>query len=110
MEQYKDNIFLDDHRQPWEVTWGDFDYSKTSWVIVRDYETFMDAIKLYFPLRISFDHDLGTTRDGMDCVKWLCNYCIEHRLKLPQAFFHTKNPVGAENMRFYIDSFKKING
>jgi hypothetical protein len=110
LEQYRDNLFLDDERQPWDVTWGQFDYSKTSWLIVRTYETFIEAIKLYFPLRISLDNDLQTEKEGFDCLKWLCNYCMDHRLDLPEIFFHSGNTVAVDHMQTYVASFKKVNG
>ena len=41
---------------------------------------------------VSFDRDLGTAPiTGMDCAKWLVNYCKENGIKFPQYFIHSAN-------------------
>lgn len=106
---YKDNLFLDDERHPFDVTWGEFDYTTKSWKVVRTYDSFINAVSEYFPTMISFDNDLQTKEEGYDCVKWLVDYCIDNRLQLPKIFYHSQNPVAVGNMKSYIESFKKMN-
>lgn len=41
---------------------------------------------------VSFDRDLGTAPiTGMDCAKWLVNYCKEKGVKFPKYFVHSAN-------------------
>lgn len=111
MNNYKDNIFLDDEREPWSIDWMGFDYSKISWRIVRDDESFKSAIIDHFPKTISFDNDLGMGKEGYyDCLKWLFDYIMDNNLSLPELYFHSKNTVAEDNMKAYVASFKKING
>jgi hypothetical protein len=110
MIDYKGNIFLDDERHPWDVTWGDIDYTKKNWWIVRDYEAFIDAVRTYWPNCVSLDNDLGEEKEGYDCLKWLIEYGIDNDFLLPELYFHSKNTVAVENMKSYVNSFKKMNG
>lgn len=107
-------------------------YRLEEWVIARNYLEFVQCIERNgLPTKISFDHDLGDTvlhkatnedgvtdydaieftpplqKTGYHCVKWLCDYCLEYNLKLPQTYVHSANPVGAENMKKYLENFKK---
>lgn len=41
---------------------------------------------------VSFDRDLGTAPiTGMDCAKWLVDYCKENGVKFPKYFVHSAN-------------------
>lgn len=78
------------------------------------------------PDAISFDHDLAdshytpeyfwdnyeeskkyqewnsknhTEKTGMDCAKWLVDYCMDNKKMLPEIFVHSANPVGADNIK-----------
>jgi hypothetical protein len=124
------NLYLDDVRIPA----ASFDYTKNKiytdleWVIVRSYEEFVKYITANgLPETVSFDHDLADehyTNDmykgaevynkhydkfeektGYDCVKWLCDYCIDNGKEFPKWYLHTMNPVGKENMKMYILSY-----
>lgn len=105
-------LYLDDIRTP----------NSSEWVIVRSYGEFVDTItRLGMPTEISFDHDLADIhcsnskesfsyheKTGMDCAKWLCEYCMDNSLPLPKWNVHSANPVGADNIRHYLTNFEKI--
>ena len=100
-------LFLDDYRQPLDC--AQYMYRKQvdcriyhkEWDIVRSYKEFIDWVDINgLPGLISFDHDLGdvvelkselpieswfnldndTEYTGMDCAKWLIDYCLDHDL------------------------------
>ena len=126
-------LWLDDIRNPYyrphletviklskEVT-EDNVKNIVSWV--RDYNEFIKCIQIIgLPDIISFDHDLAQihydpttwTEDfkydeetGLDCAKWLVEYCIDNNLPLPEYNIHSQNPVGAENIRSFLNNFNK---
>lgn len=121
MNQLK-KLYLDDIRTP----------KTDGWDIVRSYDDFVKYIETNgIPDVISFDHDLSkehtkyyfdngghenppdpleTTfeeKTGYDAAKWLCGYCWENGLPLPEWNIHSANPVGSENIRFVLSSFQK---
>lgn len=102
-------LFLDDERYP--VLKKDNWVIATPWHIARNYD---DAIwyvqNLGVPRFISFDHDLGAPQNptGYDFAKWLCAYIEDYELDFPDKFeyhIHSQNPVGAENIRAYMENF-----
>lgn len=126
------NLFLDDIRIPIDA----FLYTKKliyvdeQWSIVRSYNEFVEFIeKNGIPEMISLDHDISTEhyapqehwenydkwaaeqnfteKTGMDCVKWIVNYCMDNGIKFPIWHIHSMNPVGSDNMKSYITSFLK---
>lgn len=120
------NLFLDDERNVWDVTWVKL--PSVHWTIVRNYRQFVDAIeKNGLPEVISFDHDLGEEayseafknhlktfdytkvreKTGYDCALWLVNYCLDRRIDLPQYYIHTMNPIGAENIIKLFESYQR---
>lgn len=117
------NLFLDDERdfinnkkylQNHHNSFGDLYFSE-EWVIVRSYIDFKRVIEENgLPGRISFDHDLGMKLGailptGMDCCKWLIDYCLDNDLELTsKCRFHTANPNGEMNMVHLINNFKKF--
>lgn len=121
-------LFLDDLRHPPEVQWGDFlkvfDYKNTisEVEVVRNYEDFCSIIlKRGLPSIISFDHDLGPEsykaviegrdddkleeKTGLDCAKFLIEYCLDHRLALPKCHIHSMNPVGGRRIYDLLMSY-----
>jgi len=128
------NLFLDDIRNPKDVTW--IELPLVEWVIVRNYKEFVDIIlRNNVPLRVSYDHDIceehypggvgiyeGDPRiktikldydsykekTGYHCALFLVNYCIDHHLPLPTYYIHTLNPVGRMNITSVMESAKKI--
>lgn len=125
------NLFLDDERQPWNVTWVKIPL--VCWQIIRNYNDFVGYIQRYgLPENISFDHDLAEChypiintevgnnfkkgiidykkmdgKTGYDAAKWLCNYCDEKKLKFPNYTVHSMNHIGADNIEHYIENWKK---
>lgn len=109
-------LFLDDIRLPFEA--GLFAKCRginpaiydEEWVIVRDYSEFTDwIIKNGLPELISFDHDLGEADEhtGMDCAKWLVNYCLNNMCSLPKWAGHSANPAGYDNIKGLLLGFEK---
>ncbi len=118
----KFNLFLDDERVPYSPNGEmkdafnyteNLDYINLDWVIVRSYDQFIEYISLNgLPQLLSLDHDIadftyGYEKTGYDCVKWLCEYCIDNDVKFPNHLIHTGNIIGGENMLVYIRNFKK---
>jgi hypothetical protein len=56
------------------------------------------------PDTTEFSYDNFKEKTGYDCAKWLCNYCIDNGIPLPEYYVHSMNPVGRENIKFYLDS------
>jgi hypothetical protein len=44
---------------------------------------------------------------GFECAKWMVNYCLDNNLHLPDWHIQSANPVGAENIKSYLQSFAK---
>lgn len=113
-------LYLDDVRTPID----------DSWLIVRNYDEFVETITKHglhsFEL-ISLDHDLGDQamieyytnvkpnftldydniqeKTGMDCTKFLVEYCMDNSVNLPLTYVHSANPIGSANMMGYINNF-----
>lgn len=126
----KYNLFLDDdsNRIPNKLPW--INLPKVDWTVVRSYNEFVNVItKLGLPEIVSFDHDLADThylefhkawngdktldynnmgeKTGYHCCQYLIDYCISHKLPLPEIYIHTMNPIGRDNIQSLIDSYKK---
>lgn len=103
------NLFLDDDpmRDPID--------GKREWVVARNLEEVKALVEeIGMPSYISFDHDLGDhTEDGYDVAKWLVATDMlagEAKHNFPDNFdyyVHSQNPVGAMNIRCYIDNYMK---
>lgn len=123
-------LFLDDVRNPLDcmVYMPQHVYADNDWVVVRNYDEFVDYIKTNgLPDLISFDHDLadehydpsmynGTYNEkyetfkektGYDCAKWLVDHMIDNDLKMCDFIVHSMNPAGAYNIKGYINGFIK---
>ena len=115
-------LFLDDIRHNYDA----FNYTNKSmflqkkWVIVRNYEEFVQYITNNgMPDFISFDHDLADEhydhdniqdykeKTGLECAKWLVDYCIDNNVELPGYFCHSQNPVGKDNIIGYLENYQK---
>ena len=124
----KYNLFLDDVRQPsdpanYMPTHVRNVYRLKEWIIVRSYDEFVKYITEFgMPELISFDHDLGFTdeyyqendllspgddKSGMDCAKWLVDYCMDYNQPLPEFLVHSANPAGAENIQKLLENYSK---
>jgi len=129
-------IFLDDFRQPTDcITYMSarlngysIIYADPEWVIVKNYEQFVQAVKAAGNNLeiVSFDHDLADEhydpdkygsetfdemydsfefKTGYDCAKWMIAYYQENGWELPQVLIHSMNPAGVENIK---SLFKKL--
>lgn len=126
----KKALYLDDVRTPTTDLPG---YS--SWNTVRNYKEFTQwIIENGVPDFVSFDHDLAPEhmndyaiqvahqgyqhpnyneyqeQTGLDCAKFLVEYCQANNLKLGRCAVHSHNPVGANNIHSFINGFKKHMG
>lgn len=108
-------IFLDDERNPEDVTWVNNYPEEVEWYVVRRMNDFLFCIfnmgdEEYI---ISFDHDIqdynlvGKENTGYDCLKSMVDFCLDSGKPLPICFFHTQNPVGKTNMIAYYENAKK---
>lgn len=127
-------LFLDDIRQPkdaFEYTHQQI-FLENGWSVVKSYDEFIEWIKTSgLPDLISFDHDLADThytpehlwndyekskrwqedqvhkeRTGYECAKWLVDYCLENKIRLPKFFCHSMNPVGKDKIMSLLNSFQ----
>jgi hypothetical protein len=123
-------LFLDDFRNPKDaftlviphlkIFWED------GWDIVRSYDEFVNWIEANgIPDFISFDHDLADEhyedvmnnpkldysqyreKTGLDCAKWLVDWCVDNKLNLPDYAVHSANPAGRRNIEQYLVSASK---
>lgn len=118
------NLFLDDIRVPHKVKHVELPFAQ--WKVVRNFTGFCHAINHHFQLTnelpnfISFDHDLSDKdalefernphhvaieKTGMDCAKWLVEFCQDHNLKMCNFMVHSMNPVGKSNIENLLNNF-----
>jgi hypothetical protein len=111
-------LFIDDERDPIHVTWGStvdqIMYMDGDWIIARNWDEVLEiVVSLGFPKMISFDHDLGENElTGYEITKKLVDMAMDG-VRVPSDFefrVHSKNPVGAENIRAYLENFLKHHG
>ena len=110
-------LFLDDIRFPEDVRYDYGPYKDI--VICRSMDDAVWCIRQRgIPAFISFDHDLADEhydkdtgeKTGYSFAKWFCEYVMDNGLALPDSFnyrVHSMNPVGAENIRQYMENFLK---
>ena len=131
------HLFLDDFRNPhdcmsympYRIGTHAAMYTQQEWSIVKNYDEFTKWITLNgLPEMVSFDHDLadehyspamcGDAADyptefeektGLDCAKWLVDYCIDNKLDFPCFEVHSMNPVGSDRIRNYIQDYIKFS-
>jgi len=119
MERPKRLIWLDDVRDPLKNNWLKYSpiQGKYNIVWLKSYDQFIEwIIKNGLPTAICFDHDLGWTKTkdnqdeektGMDCAKWLVEYCLDNDLKLPLYNIQSDNIPGKMNIDGLLSNFKK---
>ena len=129
-------LFLDDERFPRDCITYMYNrigsknsiYRENDWVIVRNYKEFMKFLYTNgIPDIVSFDHDLadihykidfdawkdnsseqlGVEETGYDCAKELVKMCVYQGKDFPSYMIHSMNSVGSENIRTYIENYKK---
>jgi hypothetical protein len=106
------NLFIDDERNPRDVTWGSPEfYWRFPWTIARTLNEVQELIAMYgFPDFVSFDHDLGKDEPtGKDIANWLINYDMDNdRGSIPadfRFFVHSKNPIGKQNIEGILNEY-----
>lgn len=104
-------LWLDDIRDP-EIFSNKYGLETDEIIWVKNYYDFIDWINLNgLPRLIAFDHDLGDVSEnektGFSAAKWLVEYCLDNRLKLPEWVILSANTVGAENIKCLLNNFKK---
>lgn len=124
-------ILLDDERELKDITWINYPQYKEV-ILFKTHEEFTNFCDNVFggfvsnlnfnTLDFSFDHDLqsydrfGKEWTGYDCLKYLLNttysidlesqvYTKENNINNSSFFFHTQNPIGRENMKYYYLNF-----
>ena len=127
MENSYYNLLLDDIRDPVHIKqamhgdhWEDFP-SHYTWVVVRSHKEFVETIlRLGLPRRVSLDHDLSyedqnktdysTFKEltGLDCAKWLADYCYTNNFDIPDFYVHSFNPVGRMDIANYLTRSREI--
>lgn len=95
-------IFLDDERTPDQVVWGRPLPTEVDWQIARNFWEFKNLVDSEIPEFVSFDHDLGQSKDGNDCANYLVLACMREEKKFPKCNVHSMNPVGAARIRATI--------
>jgi hypothetical protein len=124
-------LFLDDIRQPRDACYivlNPREYWEPDWHIVKNYVEFCAWIRRNgVPDLVSFDHDLadihyevdfadweshtadqlGVEETGLDCAKWLVEYCLDNGFDLPTCWVHSANPVGKRNIQSYLANAEK---
>ena len=128
------NLFLDDFRNLEEtfLYTKQLMYLQDGWVIVRNYQQFVDKIiELGLPNIISYDHDLADEhydwyseldtsekidysvykeKTGYHCALWLIEYCKKNKLEFPEYYIHSMNVKGKYNIITEIEKYRKENG
>lgn len=126
-------LFLDDIRHNYDaLQMLGYVIYKEEWSIVRNYQEFTEWITNNgLPQIVSFDHDLADAhytpqeywvdyhkskeyqdsliyeeKTGLDCAKWLIEYCLENNLELPKYLVHSANPVGRDNIFYLLRNFE----
>ena len=111
-------LFIDDERDPIDVKWGTIGerqlYREDEWLIARNWAEVLELIvSLGMPNMISFDHDLGDNQPtGYDIAKRIADLIMNAEYELDPEFLvlvHSKNPVGAENIRQYMKKFLEVH-
>ena len=106
-------LFLDDERNPQDLTWIQYP-ENIEWVVARSYTEFFEVFQQNYDFDlISFDHDIQSYIDnqektGYDCIKTLLNYYPEDYIEGVLFFFHTQNPIGKKNMESYYQNYIKF--
>jgi hypothetical protein len=110
-------LFLDDFRFPNWINYIQYPIL-SSWMIARHYYQFVEIIEKYgIPSLISWDYDLdrhgledpGPYKNGLDCVKYLIQYCTKNNLKFPPSVVHSQNPIGGQEIFNFLSNYLQTN-
>jgi hypothetical protein len=56
---------------------------------------------------VELSYDSYTEKTGLECAKWLVDFCIENGKQLPTCWVHSANPVGKKNIQAYLENAAK---
>ena len=94
-------MYLDDLRNP----------KGPGFIVVRSFVEAVQYVQNHgFPSYVSFDHDLGDNdeKTGYDFAKYLVDLDLNGIMKMPDNFdfnVHSANPVGAANIKNYMENY-----
>ena len=90
------NLFLDDTRVPVNCRNYPGDesiYDAEEFLIARNFDRFYEIIKREgLPKFVSFDYDLNSDKDGLDCARFLKFECDELGVDVPEYRVHSQWP------------------
>ena len=73
---------------------------------IKNYIDFKNWIKTNgLPGAICFDYDLGETKNGFDCAKWLIDYCRNYHLHPPLWTSQSTDPEGKAKINRLLKNF-----
>ena len=112
------NLFIDDLRLPTDREVLESGLNKDlTWTCVRNVQGAIWAIteRGRMPDRIALDHDLGEepfTKEPITIMEFLKYIAYEYwdgkAESIPEYTIHSANPVGRENIKAFMESWKKI--
>lgn len=106
-------IFLDDFRKPNKYVnininrvYQAYNYSEFKELVNKLYNKYGIINEVWF------DHDLGPVEmgNGLDCAKYLVQFCIDNNMTLPEYHIQSANSVGKANIDSYLKSYIKSLG
>ena len=101
-------MFLDDERFPPD--------DGQNWVIARSHKEAQEAVIEHecIPSFISFDHDLGEEKTGLDVAHLIANLdSFSSVYSIPDDFswyVHSQNPVGRDNINMFLKGYMEWRG
>lgn len=98
---YRYRLFIDDERMPTEPDW---------FVARNSYQAICALVMYGMPYEIAFDHDLGGQDTSMVFINKLVDFLNDGAVEFPEDFkysVHSQNPIGAENIRCYMNNIIK---
>lgn len=97
-------LFIDDLRDPVK-TYGSLGKDM---VVARSTEEAQQIVhEKGMPSQLFLDHDLSGDDRAIDFLKWLANEYWDGVSPVPEYEVHSSNPAGSENMRTFMDSWKR---
>ena len=87
-------IYVDDKRTPIDK----------DWTIVRSYHDFIFLVNQSFDLikMVSLDYHLNDKntpeKTGLDCAKYLIDYCKKNHKNPPRVFAHDRDVIGSQEI------------
>jgi hypothetical protein len=91
-------IWLDDERDPKNAFIQAKFGSKSNDVWAKTAEEAINLLESKRFIAISFDHDLGTEKTGLDVARWIEEHAFNRTLNKLDWSIHSMNPVGKENI------------